>query len=134
MAAERLNRKGVTLPGGKLEEGETPKDGAIREVLEETGVDIFSDEYLISAHPRREGILICDNKSNFRTHIYFAFFDEATNKNKPINIEPEKHGVWQWIPLSKLPNMVSAGELHPVVIQDFMLSEIKECIELYPST
>lgn len=32
--------KGITLPGGKVEEGETYREAAIRECLEETGIMI----------------------------------------------------------------------------------------------
>lgn len=134
LASKRLDRNGVTFPGGKLEEGETPEDGALREVFEETGVKIYSSEYLISAHPRRNGIPLCDNSSDFNTHIYFAFIDEATDGEEPVNVEFEKHAEWQWIPVSELPKMVSAGELHHAAVQDFMLTTIEECIELQLST
>jgi 8-oxo-dGTP pyrophosphatase MutT (NUDIX family) len=134
LVAKRLSRRGSTIPGGKLEEEETLKDAIIRETVEETGVHLFSTEYLISAHPRRKGILICDNKSNFLTHLYFAFFDEATNEQEPVNIESEKHGDWQWIPLSELPKMIMEGDFHPVLMQDFVFSQIKECLTLYPSS
>jgi 8-oxo-dGTP diphosphatase len=35
------------LPGGKLEEGEEPKQGAIREVREETGLDIWNRDIVV---------------------------------------------------------------------------------------
>ena len=42
LAVSRKNNKNdFGLPGGKLEPGESFKEGAIREVKEETGLDIF---------------------------------------------------------------------------------------------
>lgn len=130
LSAERRDRNGRTLLGGKLEEGETPEVGVLREALEETEVKIFSAEDLISAHPKREYIPICDNGSNFNAHIYFAYFDETAHNQIPKNLEPDKHGEWTWQPLSDLSKNVAAGELHTVVIQDFMMEEIGEIIEL----
>jgi 8-oxo-dGTP diphosphatase len=47
IAVVRL-RKGNewVLPKGKLDDGETPRDAAMREVLEETGHDVFVHEFL----------------------------------------------------------------------------------------
>ncbi|MBU0572789.1 NUDIX hydrolase [Patescibacteria group bacterium] len=135
LVAKRLNRRGYTLPGGCVKPGETPRDGATRELLEETGIHLFWTEYLISAHPRQEGILICDNKKNYLTHLFFTFFDGATDEKEPINVEPEKHSNWQWVPLSELPDKIMVGDLHPVLLQEFVLSQIEECLTLfYPSS
>ncbi|GAM22588.1 hypothetical protein SAMD00019534_057630 [Acytostelium subglobosum LB1] len=44
--SERIRRRGeVCFPGGHIEKGETPKDAAERETLEEMGIDLKGEEY-----------------------------------------------------------------------------------------
>lgn len=42
------------LPGGKLDAAETPEEGAVREVREETGLDVEVDD-LVDTYARRPG-------------------------------------------------------------------------------
>lgn len=44
-----LRREGWCLPGGKLDDGETPIDGALRECQEETGINPQNLKYLGSS-------------------------------------------------------------------------------------
>jgi 8-oxo-dGTP pyrophosphatase MutT (NUDIX family) len=42
------------LPGGHIELGETPEEAAVREVLEETGIDIFNLKEVYSTYDNQE--------------------------------------------------------------------------------
>ncbi|MBN9416993.1 hypothetical protein ABS71_05020 [bacterium SCN 62-11] len=47
-----------TLPGGGLEAGETPEEGAVREMLEETGLTCSVERQLFD-EPYRDGFCRC---------------------------------------------------------------------------
>lgn len=46
-----INGLSYEIPGGKVEENETPENAAIRECMEETGIQCLSLKQLISYHP-----------------------------------------------------------------------------------
>ena len=50
---------GWTTPGGRLEDGESPEDGIIREVLEETGYQVIVEKFIgIYAAPFKSDLVI----------------------------------------------------------------------------
>ncbi|MFS0864452.1 RNA deprotection pyrophosphohydrolase [Fredinandcohnia sp. 179-A 10B2 NHS] len=63
------SERGLEFPGGKVEEGESPVDAAIREVMEETGADVKSIEYIGQYKVNGKGKTIIKN-------IYFATINE----------------------------------------------------------
>lgn len=66
------------LPGGKLEQGESPWDGVIREVKEETGLDVHVD--------RLAGIYHKPEKNE----IVFSFVCSVTSGGLMVNDEADK--------------------------------------------
>ena len=47
LVVERLNESKIGLPGGKVEENEEPIDAVIREIKEETNLDITKDQLVL---------------------------------------------------------------------------------------
>ncbi|MES2437199.1 MAG: NUDIX domain-containing protein [Patescibacteria group bacterium] len=81
-----------SLPGGKLDWGESFETGAIREVKEETDIDITNPE-VISVHNCR------NEHAHFMTVGLIA--REWTGEAKVM--EPDEMVEWGWFDLSDLP-------------------------------
>lgn len=86
------------LPGGGVEEGETPEDGADRECVEEIGFKPVGDKKLLDQR-------VTPNKMVFHTYA-----QPSMTKFKPeLN---DEHTGYAWAPLGMLPQ-----PLHPAVEQ-----------------
>jgi len=84
-----------TMPGGKLHYGESFEQGAKREVLEETGIELTKVK------------VICVN-NDINPHAHFVtiglFSDEF--KGEPKVMEPEEITEWKWFDLDELPDNI----------------------------
>ena len=83
-----------SFPAGHLEEGETLKEGVVREAKEEVGIDInISDLELVHVMDR-----------NVINNERIAFFFKAKEwKGNLINMEPEKCDDLKWFKINELP-------------------------------
>jgi 8-oxo-dGTP diphosphatase len=103
-------------PGGKLEPNELPEKGIVREMLEETGVELskkkLSFAFYLDFTPRQN----CQVRE---------FFFIAIGSSRPIAVNPEEHISFTWVPLNQLTDY----PLHPV-IQSF-LNEKKQWIQQF---
>lgn len=84
-----------TIPGGKQEYNETVLEGAIREVKEETNLDV-SDLFVFGA------------TDDFQPNKHFVTLQVVANKysGELKNLEPTKHSEWKWFDLDNLPNNI----------------------------
>ena len=82
----RKDQKGLSLPGGKKERGETIKDAALREILEEVGatVDLFT---LPEGHPLAFGATTSDG------FMFFTFVGALKTLSAPTHAQ-EGQAVW----------------------------------------
>ena len=85
-----------SIPGGHLELGETFEEAAVKEIKEETGLDIISPKVLCVTNNLRtykeEGL-----------HYISVCLIVTEFSGSPKNLEPEKCEKWIWVDPKKLP-------------------------------
>ncbi|MCS0639199.1 NUDIX hydrolase [Streptomyces sp. LP05-1] len=93
------------LPGGRVEQGESPLDAARREVGEELGLsvaldedDLFAVEWVRAAHPGR------------RDRLAFVFAGPVVAADAEVVLQESEVTAWGWKERQAL-----AGVLHPAV-------------------
>lgn len=82
------------LPGGKLKIGESIKQGIIREVGEEIGIEVLIEDLIFRC--------VIDRKRPDTQKIHFIFQTEKY-KGEPYNRELHKHISANWYNLNNLP-------------------------------
>ena len=90
-----LNGISYEIPGGSMKENENPKEAAIRECLEETGIKCVDLKPLVNFHPDFE------YTKNY-THIFY------TNQIENMPINDSRH---VWIPLRDCTNMIFSEKI-----------------------
>jgi 8-oxo-dGTP diphosphatase len=81
-----------TMPGGKLEFGESFEDGAKRELLEETGIFL-----------KRVKVICVNNDKNEYAHFVTLGLFSDDFEGEPKVMEPDEIVEWQWFNLADLP-------------------------------
>jgi 8-oxo-dGTP pyrophosphatase MutT (NUDIX family) len=97
-------------PGGKVDNGESPKEGAIRELLEETGLTISPSRLKWLGRNTRK----FPDGSPYLAHNYHL---KLSSKEVPTQTEPHKSSPWKLVPKSKITQL----QLIPG-LKDYLLS------------
>ncbi|KAK4260902.1 hypothetical protein QN277_003963 [Acacia crassicarpa] len=86
------------LPGGHLEFGESFEECAIREVKEETGLEIRKTEFIMVTN----NVMLNEPKPcHYVTVLMRA--EPADPEEEPKNMEPNKCDGWEWFEWGNLP-------------------------------
>ena len=96
LVSERLSPHGRntwSAPGGHLENGEELNEGALREVLEETGLRVKSLRFLGLTND------IFSSEKHYVTIALAADWESG----EPERCEPDKCLGWHWVDLKSLP-------------------------------
>ena len=91
-----INGLSYEIPGGRVDENETPEAAAIRECLEETGVQCLNLKPLISYHPSLD---------IWKNYTYIFYSEELRE------IEKDNSERRAWIPLERCIEMVFAQQI-----------------------
>jgi 8-oxo-dGTP diphosphatase len=86
-----------TMPGGKLEFGESFEAGAVRELAEETGMQ--------SSESSMKVITITNDILSDVHFVTIGLMCEAFD-GEPMVMEPDEITEWRWFPLESLPEKV----------------------------
>jgi 8-oxo-dGTP diphosphatase len=94
-ASSDLHGEGTwTMPGGKLEFGESPDDCVIRETLEESGIEIKKENLKL--------ISVSNEVMPDMHYVTIGFLCEHFSGDAKV-MEPEKITEWKWFPINNLP-------------------------------
>ncbi len=97
-ASSALHGEGTwTIPGGKLDFGESFEDGAEREVLEETGIQVDKENLKL--------ISISNDRVETAHFATMGFLCEKF-EGEPQTREPEEITEWKWFPFDDLPSLI----------------------------
>jgi 8-oxo-dGTP diphosphatase len=95
-ASSLMNGEGTwTMPGGKLDFGETFENGAEREVLEETDIKIDIEKL---------NVISVTNDIVPKAHFVTIGFLYTGCDQEPKVMEPDEITKWEWFDLDNLPD------------------------------
>nr|MCK4929540.1 NUDIX domain-containing protein [Nanoarchaeota archaeon] len=84
-----------TMPGGKLHFGESFEKGAIREVKEETGIEL-----------KKVKVICVNNDKNEYAHFVTIGLLSEEFEGEPKIMEPDEITEWKWFSLNELPKKI----------------------------
>ena len=105
-----------SLPGGKVEQGETARQAIVREVQEELGLNISESNFQL------EHTFHCKGTE---TEFIACVFKADISGLAPINNEPHKHDNMQLFNLEKLPENIIPSHKQAIecIVNDIRYSE-----------
>ncbi len=91
-----------SIPGGVVEDSESPKDGCIREIKEEIGLDIKNLKFLCIDYTK------ADKSKNKDESLQFMFYGGRLNEEEIKNIKIDEKEIveYNFVPLEKTTELL----------------------------
>ncbi len=112
---QRLDMKEIAwqMPQGGIDPGETPRQAAMRELVEETGIDNADiiaerDDWLSYDLPEPVRTKAWNGKYRGQTQKWFAMRFEGDDNAINIQTEHPEFRVWKWLPAPQLADEIVA--------------------------
>ncbi|NLJ16890.1 MAG: NUDIX domain-containing protein [Clostridiales bacterium] len=86
-----------SFPKGHMEEGETEVETALREIFEETSIEVFIDEGF------REIVTFSPRRDTFKEVVYFV----AKAKNHDFKPQKEEISEIKWVEIGQAPSFLT---------------------------
>lgn len=96
-----INAVAWEIPGGRIDDGETPAQAAVREVREETGLECHDPRPLLFFHP---GLDTFHNPSHL-------FYSRSHHRVAPFLPDPREVTEMVWVPLTECLRMIFRGDI-----------------------
>ena len=90
------------VPGGAVDEGETPQQAAVRECLEETGVRCANPQPLLFLHMGLDTLYS-------PTHLFFS--TDVVDEMDSDGVQTQEVSGREWMPLKRCIQMIFEGEI-----------------------
>lgn len=116
LMGKRRDTSSWTNPGGHLEAGEDPLDGAVREVKEETGIDLpYEDLYSVNSKT-------VTKPDGSKIKVYGFKVDLNSRPSTTLKHDPDQEvSSWRWVPTKGgIPSYV-ANNLHVPLNRNVLL-------------
>lgn len=94
---------GPDLPGGVVDENEELKNGAVRELLEETGINVDANDL--------EELYSVKDTVGDNLPIHRVIYGLKINDSKPDIVLSWEHDKYEWIELSSLKGLERSNQL-----------------------
>lgn len=121
LMGKRRDNKRWTNPGGHLDGGENPLTGAVREVQEETGLELGEDDLV---HLRSKVVTKRDG-AKIRVHAYKAYLGGQKPRGTSKHDPDKEVSMWRWVKTKGgLPRYI-VNNLHVPLKDNVLLSGLR---------